>query len=354
MGDIFGGGSSSSGSIPPPPNLKTLYQQGVNQYFNYLPRFLGGEDQYRNLYDPRRIEQQQALQAQYGPTQYAQQLAALQQLAPQWFNLQGQLGSSLSANLANPAGMQRYNQLGSAIDANLATGQQRYNQLGNEISTQLAAGSSLTPEAQQRTEQAARAAQTARGGGSILGPANSIAEAYGVTQAGENMRQQRIQNAMGFQSLNPAYMQNALNFQQLQNPYYQAVGSAMNYQNSSNVPQMLQYVQPVTPDRSMAYVNPNAGFQWMQGGLQNYQNQLGAYGLANQPSQGFPWGSLLSAAGSVLGGIAMSDKRLKENIKPVGAKMGGVPMKSFNYRGHPQRHVGVMAQDVQKRHPEAV
>src|SRR5581483_2132288 len=320
MGDIFGGGSSSSGSIPPPPNLKTLYQQGVNQYFNYLPRFLGGEDQYRNLYDPRRIEQQQALQAQYGPTQYAQQLAALQQLAPQWFNLQGQLGSSLSANLANPAGMQRYNQLGSAIDANLATGQQRYNQLGsaidanlatgqqrynqlgNEISTQLAAGSSLTPEAQQRTEQAARAAQTARGGGSILGPANSIAEAYGVTQAGENMRQQRIQNAMGFQSLNPAYMQNALNFQQLQNPYYQAVGSAMNYQNSSNVPQMLQYVQPVTPDRSMAYVNPNAGFQWMQGGLQNYQNQLGAYGLANQPSQGFPWGSLLSAAGSVIGG----------------------------------------------------
>lgn len=70
-----------------------------------------------------------------------------------------------------------------------------------------------------------------------------------------------------------------------------------------------------------------------------------------------------SAYQSKLGGLfglgaagitAFSDERLKENIERVGMLDNGLPVYAYNYIWGGPRHIGVMAQDVEKTHPEAV
>lgn len=89
------------------------------------------------------------------------------------------------------------------------------------------------------------------------------------------------------------------------------------------------------------------------GGLinQNYQNQLAAY---QQKQAG--WGGLLGGVGSILGALPLSDERVKEDIKPAGRLMGH---NIYEFRYKPgvddgRKHVGVMAQEVEKTRPDAV
>jgi len=49
-----------------------------------------------------------------------------------------------------------------------------------------------------------------------------------------------------------------------------------------------------------------------------------------------------------------SDKRLKENIKVIGKTYDGQKIYKFNYKGEKATQIGFMAQDVEKKHPEAV
>ena len=51
-----------------------------------------------------------------------------------------------------------------------------------------------------------------------------------------------------------------------------------------------------------------------------------------------------------------SDRRLKENVKKIGAAKNGLPIYSFNYKGDPEKLVrlGFMADEVEKKRPEAV
>jgi hypothetical protein len=112
-------------------------------------------------------------------------------------------------------------------------------------------------------------------------------------------------------------------------------------------------------------------------GQQLWQNQLAPYTLAGQFSQGLT--PFLQAAGmntqaeaqgtgnststsspgaglvgaNLLGSWLMSDARLKDNITPVGATFDGLPIYSFNFPGQPTQ-IGLMAQDVESRTPEAV
>lgn len=67
-----------------------------------------------------------------------------------------------------------------------------------------------------------------------------------------------------------------------------------------------------------------------------------------------PW---TTAAGLGLGAAALfSDERLKEDIKPIGLLFNGLTAYRYRYKHDPDHkmHVGVMAQDVEKVHPEAV
>lgn len=62
----------------------------------------------------------------------------------------------------------------------------------------------------------------------------------------------------------------------------------------------------------------------------------------------------LQGAG-LLGGLGLlSDERTKENIEHVGKTKGGHKVYTYNYKGDPTQHMGVMAQEAEKKTPEAV
>ena len=87
---------------------------------------------------------------------------------------------------------------------------------------------------------------------------------------------------------------------------------------------------------------------------------LGAGLMAFGGPLGGMMGSGLGAASSAMGGGGWigntffgSDRRLKENINPVGQE-NGHNVYEFNYTGHGQKFVGVMADEVEKLVPDAV
>jgi hypothetical protein len=66
-------------------------------------------------------------------------------------------------------------------------------------------------------------------------------------------------------------------------------------------------------------------------------------------------GTLIGGAG-LYGAISKSDARLKENIEPVGKLHDGQTVHEFSWKGDPQqtRHIGLLAQEVEKVRPDAV
>lgn len=77
----------------------------------------------------------------------------------------------------------------------------------------------------------------------------------------------------------------------------------------------------------------------------------GQIGAANAQAQG---------TNNMLGLAAMaasffSDERLKEDVKRVGKMDDGTPIYTYKYKdGDPRTHMGVMAQEARKKHPDAV
>jgi len=50
-----------------------------------------------------------------------------------------------------------------------------------------------------------------------------------------------------------------------------------------------------------------------------------------------------------------SDRRLKEDVKRVGKMNDGTPIYTYKYKqGDGKTHMGVMAQEARKKHPDAV
>jgi hypothetical protein len=76
---------------------------------------------------------------------------------------------------------------------------------------------------------------------------------------------------------------------------------------------------------------------------------------SNQPSM-FQQvaGAGVGLLGSALSGGLFSDRRLKEDIVRVGALDDGTPVYSYRYKSGGPVHLGVMAQDVEGRYPDAV
>lgn len=68
-------------------------------------------------------------------------------------------------------------------------------------------------------------------------------------------------------------------------------------------------------------------------------------------------GGILNGIGSILGGLGpffLSDERTKEDIEPVGALNDGQTVYSYRYRGDPRTQIGLLAQEVERRQPDAV
>lgn len=92
----------------------------------------------------------------------------------------------------------------------------------------------------------------------------------------------------------------------------------------------------------------------------NYLDRLGSLS-----GQGLQAAGVLAGAGgestskgSSNGGILtslFSDRRLKQDVRRIGTADNGLPIYAFAYRNDPNRtHIGFMADDVEKVHPEAV
>lgn len=62
---------------------------------------------------------------------------------------------------------------------------------------------------------------------------------------------------------------------------------------------------------------------------------------------------ILGGVAPILGGL-FSDIRLKEDIRRVGMTDDGLPVYTYRYKGQPETHMGVMAQEVEQVKPEAV
>lgn len=135
---------------------------------------------------------------------------------------------------------------------------------------------------------------------------------------------------------------------------------------------------------TLAGTNMALGTGLLGAQLQQGQAQLGAGTVAQQTAQaqdtavynqflqqqGYPFqvaqflANIAEGTGALSGssttGVTnapqpfFSDERLKENIKTIGHTKDGLKIIRFNYKGSPHTQIGLSAQDVEKKRPEAV
>ncbi len=98
-------------------------------------------------------------------------------------------------------------------------------------------------------------------------------------------------------------------------------------------------------------VKTGGGLGGLLGGIGQIGGAVSGLGGLSSAAGAAGLGSTLGSIGSAL--AMFSDPRLKENIKFVGRE-NGHNVYEFSYRGEPQRFIGVMADEVQETHPEAV
>lgn len=118
-----------------------------------------------------------------------------------------------------------------------------------------------------------------------------------------------------------------------------------------------------------AQAYPYQQAQWLAGMDTSIGNAMGSStsgtGTTTTPTN--TWSQALGAVTSgtgILGSTgafgsagwlaALSDERAKENIESVGKTHDGQIIYKFNYKGHPQTHIGLLAQEVEKKNPDAV
>lgn len=81
--------------------------------------------------------------------------------------------------------------------------------------------------------------------------------------------------------------------------------------------------------------------------------------IANRDAQRMAaWQASQAAMGSAIGGLgglfALSDERVKTDKKKIGKTKNGMNLYSYRIKGSPKTEVGLLAQEVQKKKPEAV
>ncbi|XEN31258.1 hypothetical protein M728_001855 [Ensifer sp. WSM1721] len=185
--------------------------------------------------------------------------------------------------------------------------------------------------------------------------AQTYGQALQNADFGNNARQQMHQNSQSATAANNALKDQSFNAEQAR---INAQNTARSNYLNEQYAQRNQPINEISALLSGAQVsNPN--FVPTQGqaiqpvdyaGLvqQNYQNQMAAYNARQQAGAG-----LLD---SLLGFLPKSDRRAKKNIEKVG-RLKGHNLYEFHYKDQPtsgQKHIGVMAQEVEKTRPDAV
>ena len=160
--------------------------------------------------------------------------------------------------------------------------------------------------------------------------------------------QQRLANAAGV-------LQSIPSFQEAQNAdanslgavggkrmdYNQQVIDAANQDPWTKAQNLAQIAQGIGgmggTSFSVSQTKSNPGIMSTIGGLIS-----GAGGLSN------------AAKGIASFGALFSDERLKENIEPVGKLDNGAKIYAYNFKGDGTPQIGLLAQEIEKTHPEAV
>ena len=259
-------------------------------------------------------------------------------------------------------------------------------QLREQAEAELMLGRNLSASENRDAQQSARTAFAARGlGTSLPSAAAEILNRDAMAQARESARRNfaastnqmvtgnvagRYGQAAGVLG-NAAQMDLGNSTQQLAiDPYQRALGSAgigssIGGNLSQAMGQTWQGAQQMAGN--VASFNSNAidsrynSFMNNQAALQAARMQAGALGQQGMMGMFGGLGQGLIGAGGSIGAAAMlapalSDRREKKDIKPLG-KSGsilGLKTYSYKYKGDDKERMGVMAQDVQKVLPEAV
>ena len=188
-------------------------------------------------------------------------------------------------------------------------------------------------------------------------------------QRAQLMGQQSLAQA---QAIAPLYQQNynqALAAAQQQ----QGVGLGAEQANRQNLQNAATLFGSIGTNAQQAGL-AGAQAQLAAGQTQQQTQQAGLQALYNQfqQQQGFPYqqaqflaniaegtgalsGNATSGTSTTTGGGGFfSDERLKENVQKVGETNDGQPIYRYNYKGDKNTQIGLLAQDVEKDHPEAV
>ena len=279
--------------------------------------------------------------------------------------LQNAMGST-AAMLQNQNQQQQQQLLGNAISQGAFGGDRSGVAQAALMGQQnLAMGQTLGQMANQGYQQAAQNYMQG------LGAQGALANQYG--QLG-GQSQQALINAGLAQQQGAGNIANIAGQGMQGATQYGALGTAA--QNAA-----LQGV-PLSLAAGAQYGNLGAGAQ--AAGLQGAQAQLGAGTLQQQTQQAgqtalynqflqqqaypFQTAQFLAGIAGITGPNSgstttttqpmsfFSDRRLKEDIKQVGKAKNGLPIYKFKYKGDPteQTHIGFMADEVEKVHPEAV
>jgi hypothetical protein len=220
--------------------------------------------------------------------------------------------------------------------------------------TQAVVGSTLGALGQQFGQQQAQQQAEAIKAGAFGGDRSGI-------QRAQLMGQQGLAAA---QAIAPLYQQG----------YQQAVQTAQGQQGviASDLARQLQAGQQIAA----------LGTGAQQAALQGAQAQIGAGTLQQQTQQaqdtaqyqqflqerGYPFqvaqflANIAEGTGALSGSTTtttqpssfFSDRRLKHDAEKIGETKDGLPIYSFKYNGDDRTQIGLMAQDVEKKHPEAV
>jgi len=320
-------------------------------------------------------------------------LAGAQSVDPSRLNM-GQFMNPYTQNVVNATqaalnqqqGQQLSQQQAEAIRGGAFGGERAGLQRGQLMGQQgLAQAQAIAPLYQQNYNQALAAAQQQQGVGLGAQQANRAAVQNYAQQLGL-LGQQGYGQALGLGQAQAALGQQGYN-QALGVGQAQAALGQQQYGQGMTAAQQLAalgqqgYNMGAGTSAALAGLGTNA----QQAGLAGAQAQLGAgqvqqqtqqaglQALYNQfqQKQGYPFqvaqylagiaegtgglsGNQTTQTTTGGGGFFSSDKRLKENIEKVGKTNDGQPIYRYNYKGDPNTQMGLLAQDVEKKHPEAV
>ena len=227
----------------------------------------------------------------------------------------------------NPMSQQILSQLGNVF------GQQDAQLLGNQAATGAIGGSrSAVANSTLANQQGLAAGQTLAG---LQQQALNAAQTQQGQIAGQAYQQGNLgQEALGTQltGLN-AGLQGGNQLQQ-------------QGQNVLNAAQTNAVQSTLFPQQEAAAAANIAGIGSLLGGTSSGQSQT------TTPVNYL--GMILGAVGAGTGAYLKSDERVKTDIAPIGTTYDGQHIYKFRYDGDPTTRIGLMAQEVQKKHPDAV